>query len=239
MRTTVKPHRAVDMTCWYNHRALKRPSAVLLLAVSALLLGAVPTRAQDEVPPPIGRFVLELHGTFPKFTDNGELAASRGLAQNELPGIGLGIYVGAHVYVFRWKAMTVGLGGDVTLGRAHSSAVELNGAEVARAVTERFVHASPQLSLNFGDRDGWSYLSAGVGPARWSVVPDNGVATPADEERLQTISYGGGARWFVKRHLGFSVDVRFYAINPGTPQGDRPGSPRTTLFVAGAGVSVK
>jgi hypothetical protein len=226
-------------------RALNRPSAVLrspatlLLAVTAFSFWPAPARAQDEVPPPIGRFAVDLHGTFPKFTNTGQLAASRGLAQNELPGIGLGLYAGAHVYVFRWKAMTIGLGGDLTLARSHSSAKELNGAEIARAVTERFTHASPQLSLNFGDGDGWSYLSGGIGPARWSVVPDNGVATPADEERLQTISYGGGARWFVRRHLAFSFDVRFYAISPGTPQGDRPGSPRTTLFVAGGGISIK
>ena len=62
-----------------------------------------------------------------------------------------------------------------------------------------------------------------------------------DAERLKTIDYGGGARWFAKPHLAFSFDVRFYAINPSHFR--QPGWPeqvlRTTLFVVGAGVSIK
>ena len=62
---------------------------------------------------------------------------------------------------------------------------------------------------------------------------------PADDEPLKTINYGGGARWFAKKHLAFSFDVRFYAIDPGTPYFGFPGSPRATLLIIGAGVSVK
>jgi hypothetical protein len=183
--------------------------------------------------------VVDFHGTFPKFPGNPQLATSRGLAQSELPGLGVGLYAGAHVYLFRWKAVTVGLGGDMAIGRAHAPSQQIGGAEVARAVTERFTHFAPQLSLNFGTGDGWSYLGGGIGHSKWSIVPDVGQPTAADEESLYTINYGGGARWFIKRHLAFSFDVRLYAINPGTPVLDRPGSPRTTLFVAGAGISVK
>ena len=44
----------------------------------------------------------------------------------------------------------------------------------------------------------------------------------------------------MKRHLAFSFDVRFNAINPGTPFfAGALGSPRTTLLVIGAGVSVR
>ena len=43
----------------------------------------------------------------------------------------------------------------------------------------------------------------------------------------------------MRPHLAFSFDVRYYAINPGTPQGDLPGSPRKTVLILGAGVSVK
>ena len=61
---------------------------------------------------------------------------------------------------------------------------------------------------------------------------------------MKTINYGGGARWFIKSHVAFSFDVRFYAINPGVvlarPNGTlREGSPRTTLTAIGAGVSIK
>ena len=63
---------------------------------------------------------------------------------------------------------------------------------------------------------------------------------PAGFEKLKTINDGGGARWFMKTHLAFSFDVRFYAINPGTPFfAGALGSPRTTLLVIGAGVSVR
>jgi hypothetical protein len=59
-----------------------------------------------------------------------------------------------------------------------------------------------------------------------------------DDERIKTINYGGGARWFIKPHVAFSFDVRFYAINPSS-SGAFAASPRTTLVVIGAGVSVK
>ena len=61
----------------------------------------------------------------------------------------------------------------------------------------------------------------------------------ADTDRLKTLNYGGGARWFIKPHLAFSFDVRFYAINPGKPHLDLPGSPRTTLLVLIGGISIK
>ena len=56
---------------------------------------------------------------------------------------------------------------------------------------------------------------------------------------MTTINYGGGARWFMKRHLAFSFDVRFYAIDPTTPLPNRPSGPRTTLLSFGAGMSLK
>jgi hypothetical protein len=215
-----------------------RRRVLFWLVLGGSILFTIPAAAQDA-PPPIGPFVFDVHGTFPKFTDNAQLASSRGLVSTELPGLGLGLHVGAHAYLLRWKAITFGLGGELMTTRANSSAKQFAGAEIARAVHERFTHVSPQLSFNFGTGDGWSYISGGFGPARWSIVPEGGPRTPADEERLTAINYGGGARWFAKRHLAFSFDVRLYAIPPGTPALERPGSPRTTLFVAGAGVSIK
>ena len=71
------------------------------------------------------------------------------------------------------------------------------------------------------------------------MVPDGEAAQAPDVERLTTINYGGGARWFIKRHLAFSFDVRFYAIDPTTPLPGRPTGPRTTLLSMGAGISIK
>ena len=68
------------------------------------------------------------------------------------------------------------------------------------------VPISPQLSLNFGNGNGWSYLSVGIGRSLWSITPDGAQSRPIDEEPIRTINYGGGARWFIKPHLAFSLD---------------------------------
>jgi hypothetical protein len=207
---------------------------VILLPAFALATGAI-AEAQDE-PRRIGPFVLDVRGSLPGFPGDPALAASRGLETTELPGRGLGADVGAHVYLLTWKAVTIGLGGQVTLARAHASPE--TGSSLL-AVTERFVSIAPLLSLNFGTGHGWSYISGGVGRAQWSLVPDVASPGPADVERLKTVNYGGGARWFSHPHVAFTFDVRFHVIGPGTPQLDLPGSPRATLLIMSAGISLK
>ena len=200
------------------------------------------SRARAQEPPPrIGPFVVDLHGTFPMFpNDVPQLAGSRGLSLAELPGLGIGVDMGAHVYLLKWRAMTVGVGGQLTFGRAHSTPSAAAGQSLGlRSVRERFVSGAPQISFNFGTGHGWSYLSGGIGKSVWSLHPDGTEPGEADLERLKTINYGGGARWFAKQHLAFSFDIRFYAINPGTSLFGFPGSPRTRLMIIGAGVSVK
>jgi hypothetical protein len=218
---------------------LTRPFATFLFAIASLSICSARLAAQDE-PPRIGPFVIDLHGTIPRFPgDDAQLAQSRELSLHELPGSGLGVHAAANVYVLTWKAMTFGVGVDATVARSHQSQQAISATETGRAVTERFSHIAPDLSFNFGTGDGWSYLSGGIGPAVWSLVPDDAAPANADRERLQTINYGGGARWFLNHRVAFSVDVRFYAINPGTPELGRPGGPRTTLLVIGGGISVK
>jgi hypothetical protein len=216
-----------------------RPLAFACACLLFAGLAARPCLAQ-EPPPKIGPFVLDLHGVVPMFpSDDQQLADSRGLLLQELPGRGLGLHTGAHVYLLHWKAVTFGLGADLIVARSHQDAPQLATDVFARATTERFTHFAPQLSFNFGDGDGWSYISGGIGTSIWSIVPDGEPARPPDTERLKTINYGGGARWFIKRHLAFSFDVRFYAIDPSTPAAGLPGGPRTTLISLGAGISVK
>lgn len=212
--------------------------ACVLMLLSLAAPGAGAAGVQDE-PPPIGPFAVDVRGTSPRFPSQPQLAESRGLGTPELPGSGLGIDINAHVYVFTWKAVTFGLGGQLTLARSHSAAKASGGQVIARAVTERFTSIAPQISFNFGTGDGWSYISGGIGPSIWSVVADGAQPLPVDEDRLQTINYGGGARWFAKPHVAFTFDVRYYAINPGIGSFGFPASPRTTMLIFGAGVSVK
>jgi hypothetical protein len=205
-----------------------------IAAVCVLIVFAA-GRADAQEPPPIPRFVVDLHGTATAFPADPNLALSRGLDQLELPGLGLGGDIAAHVYPFKYRAITFGLGGRITASRAHRSPQQSG----LRPVTERFTYLGPQLSFNFGTGAGWSYISGGIAASTWSVVPDGATAKPSDRERLRTIDYGGGARWFAKPHVAFSFDVRFYAVNPTSPTVSLPGGPRKTLRVIGAGISIK
>ena len=208
-----------------------------LAMVISLTLAARSAAAQDPAPR-ISPFVVDLHATVPRFPDDPQLAASRGMGVAELPGSGLGVQIGVHVYPVRWRAVTFGIGGEFATGRSRQTPTAAQ--TTLRPSTERFTTLAPQLSFNFGTGNGWSYISGGVGQSTWAVVPQGQEGFAADSEKLKTLNYGGGARWFMKRHLAFSFDVRFYAINPGTPFfAPALGSPRTTLLVIGAGVSVR
>jgi hypothetical protein len=217
-------------------RVMRRLRTVAV-AAATLVVADAPVAAQDP-PPPIGPFVVDLRGSVPRLPNDPQLADSRGLDPRELPRQGLGLDLGAHLYLVKWRGVTFGIGGQLLIARARAGP-RAAGPLVLRAVTERFTTVAPQLSFNFGDGDGWSYISGGIGPAIWSVVPDGEPPAATDDERLQTINYGGGARWFAKPHLAVTFDVRLYAINPGTPHLGRPGGPRTTLLVIAAGVALK
>ena len=207
----------------------------LLVALFAL---ASSSAAAQEPPPPIGPFVIDLHGTFPRFpSDSSQLALSRGLSVAQLPGSGLGVQASAHLYFLRLKAITFGIGAEVATARSSQTP---DPTSTLAPTEERFSTFSPQLSFNFGNGHGWSYLSGGLGRSNWAIVPVGAEQGPADLEVLKTLNYGGGARWFARPHLAFSLDVRIYVISPGTPYFEgAAGGPRTNLLVIGAGISVK
>ena len=125
--------------------------------------------------PPIGPLVLDLRITFPTFpTDKPQLASSRYVNPADLPGVGKGLDVGAHVFVFKWKAVTFGIGANIMTGRSHTDALVPVGSPTptptptptpipgvkptptptpapGQAVTERLRTIAPQLSFNFGN----------------------------------------------------------------------------------------
>ena len=217
----------------------------LALSAAVVLLANTEAFAQDRLAP-IPRVVLDLHGIIPVFpNDNAQLAASRTvstdpprpLSVGELPGPGLGARVGVHVYVFKWKAITLGLGGEVFSARSAGTPPE--GSDGLVPVTERLTSADGQVSFNFGSAHGWSYISGGLGRSQWAILPAGQSAMSADIDTLPTTNYGGGAHWSIKRHLGFSLDVRLYEIQPGVATIAGPGSPRTRLLVFGAGIFLK
>ena len=211
---------------------------VLLLVFMSL---SRPALAQDP-PPPFPWVVVDVHGSFPRFpSDNPELAASRNMNVAELPGTGLGAQFGVHVYPVRTRIVTIGLGGELAIGHSSQTplpATDSTGTNPLRPSEEHLTSLSPQLSLNFGNGSGWSYLSAGLGVSTWSLSTEDLGDYPPNSDRLKTFNWGGGARWFVKPHLAFSFDVRFYSISPGSAY-IFPATPHTRLLIIAAGISLK
>ena len=218
-----------------------RPIPQTFLILLFIVAAAVPSGAQ-EPPPRIPLYVIDVHATLPRFPIEQALVDSRGLdSLAELPGAGLGVQVGAHVYPVRWRFVTFGIGGEVSVNRASVQPPQPpDSSAVLQNTEEKFLSASPQLSFNFGSGHGWSYISGGLGVSQWSLIPEGrDEPFPSDTELLKTLNYGGGARWFAKTHVAFSFDIRYYAISAGPPYLGHPGSPQTTLLIIAAGISLK
>jgi hypothetical protein len=223
---------------------MSRSFRVAVLAASVLLLPAS-VFAQDPIPAPlfdepIGRFVLDARGALGRFKQDPASASVLDVQPTDLPTRGLGLVVGAHVYPLRTRKFALGLGGEILL-RARASrtlppATE-SGPDGPTIVT-RLSAISPQVSLNFGKREGWSYLSGGIGRASFTTEFREDPFEDA-ESGPRAINYGGGARWFVKKHVAFSMDLRFYAINPQEASTRRPGFSRMTIMVFSAGIGVR
>lgn len=218
---------------------------------AALLLGAwlavpAPAAAQDPVPPlpiledPIGPFVVDARVTLARFKALPATANAVGVDAAHLPTRGLGLVVGGHFYPLRGRSWAAGIGGEVLLRASGSRTVppETEEGPDGPTVVTRMTAVSPQVSLNFGRRVGYSYLSGGIGWASFTTELDDSPPGDADT-RPKTINYGGGARWFTKKHLAFSLDLRFYAISPQEATSARPGVPRMTVMVFSAGVSAR
>ena len=186
----------------------------------------------------IGRFAVDVLGSIPLYGQNEQLAANEGLFPFQLPSRGLGINVGGHLYPLRWHGITFGVGITLLTSAGERAAGENDPVVDGPTVRTTFAAVSPQLSFNFGSKSGWSYLSVGSGVSRLTM--STGAQGNESRRRARTINYGGGARWFIKRHLAFTLDLRFYAISPqsATEAGETATS-AMTLMVVNAGVSFK
>lgn len=221
--------------------SVKPSLTVFSLIVTCTILCPLSSTAQETQPEdlPIGRYVADVRFNFPKFKQDPNVASGIGVAAENLPTRGFGMVVGAHWYPLRLGIVTLGLGGE--LSRASRGKTMNTGTETAPvevAVTTRFAAVSPQVSFNFGARDGWSYISGGIG---WSTYTSERVDDPLPdpESGTKTINYGGGARWFAKKHLAFGFDVRFYAVNPQLATATRPAFPRMTVMSLCGGISIR
>lgn len=208
-----------------------------VLLLGALALAPSPAAAQPQLP--ISPFVVDLRGTIPFYPNDQPIADARDTLSELMPNYGWGIDVGAHVYPFRWKVITFGIGASFHQSRGGRTPAEPEDPdeEQGPTVNTRYKAFSPQVSFNFGHRMGWSYLSGGIGRSTFRAWRED-----LDEEAgesVKTINYGGGGRWFINRRVAFSVDLRFYAINSQEPSEAATGHPRMTFASASVGISVR
>src|SRR5580765_5978520 len=138
------------------HPSTKLPlilSLLFLTFASPAVVAAQETQPEDL---PIGHYVADVRFEFPKFKQDPGVASSIGVATENQRTRGFRLVAGAHWYPLRLGFMTLGLGGEFSKarrGRTTNTGTETAPVEVA--VNTRFSAVSPQISFNFGARDGW------------------------------------------------------------------------------------
>lgn len=230
---------------------------VLRWSLLFVLIATTPARAQQPVerlPWAVSDFHLAWVGVP---TAEGRVPVVP--ADTPLPGRGRGMGAGVTIYPVKLGKMTLGIGGSFLTGSGTSSALtETTPATpgttttaatlevikpVTTIVTTKITSLMPQLSINFGRRLGWSYLSAGIGrskvastAAAFRLVPQQSVAQVWES----ALNFGGGARWFMKTHLGAGFDVRFVQLPSRTATELLPVSgKRTRNWTISGGISIQ
>ena len=222
------------------------------ILVAGVLLATASAAAAQEPPEtePIGRFVLDARAVVPRFQADPILASALDVVVTNMPKQGFGYAVGGQVYPFRKGPVTFGFGGEVMVSTA-SLTLEptTEGGEPGPTVNRKLTVVSPTVSLNFGKRQGWSYLTGGVGYSTFTLEreaeptpPDIIViGTPVVDPTPQplAINYGGGARWFLTRHIALTMDLRFYRIQAQPAGVTRAAIPKTRVLVLSIGTAFK
>src|SRR6266545_5503823 len=149
-----------------------RRMGVAAVAASMIAFAASTAIAQD-VPAeklPIARYVVDARADLPKFKQDAAIATAIGTGVLNLPTRGFGVVAGAHWYPVRVGIMTLGVGGEwVAARRSHTLNTGTKAAPVNVTANARFSTVAPQISFNFGSRNGYSYISGGIGKANFTV----------------------------------------------------------------------
>lgn len=221
------------------NRVGSRTLAVFAVAVT-MAIAAPGAYGQEPDKEPIGRFAADVRVALPRFPDDAATATALGVTAENLPSRGLGVAAGATVYPVRFGKVSLGVGGEWLIFSRGSKTLdpETEGGTSGPTVTTRFSVLSPQVSLNFGGRNGWSYVSGGLGWAAFSTELETTPVADADGS-TRAMNYGGGARWFAKEHLAFTFDLRFYKIDAQDAAPGRPAYEGRRMMVFSAGISVK
>jgi len=212
-----------------------------LRAASFVLVLSAPAAAQQKEPLPV--FAADLRGIFARHKTEPSVATELDVEPGNLPTRSFGLVGGGHVYVLRGKKLALGFGGTLLVaGGSQTLETENTDGSTTTSPTVRrhFRSIAPEISLNFGHRSGWSYISGGfLGQSRLYLDRADAPATGVPQRK--TLTYGAGARWFTTNHLAFSVDVRWYSVaeQPANAATNVMLEPRTTLRVLSGGISLK
>jgi hypothetical protein len=196
---------------------------------------AAPTSAVGLNPGPPGPFVIDLRGAMSGLPQSSTFYAPFPIG-TVVAQRGFGIDIGAHLYPFRFRSTRIGVGADLMQVRGTTSTISASTSSTTSSTTS--VTGFPdvaatarllvsQLSMNFGTRDGWSYLSVGGDVGQLSSVGTGAVSVPRETHRMSGFNVGGGARWFLGDHLGVGFDVRVHRLST------------TTLVSGTAGITLR
>ena len=209
-----------------------------LLVILLRVLSSTPVVGQGAPAPP-GPYVVDVRGVSSGLPQ-GTAFLPPLAADLSVPSRGTGFDVGAHVYVGRWRGAHLGFGanlvsvrGKAVPPRATSSTTAADAPTGPAAVRVTLRTIAPQVSMNFGTADGWSYLSAGAGISEVSARTLDLVEISRGSGTLMTINAGGGARWFVKRRLAVGFDARLHRHAKTDTMG------ASILFSISAGISLR
>ena len=188
------------------------------LTAALLLLLAIPAQVLAQGVDPPGPWVVDLRGATSGLPSDTAFFPPISI-DTLVPSRGFGFDVGAHVYLISLGRARVGVG---------SSYVNVRGTSETVTVDVRTI--APQLSFNFGTTNGWSYISAGVGQG-WIRTTSAELTGAAEKESgaMTSLNVGGGARWFLRSHLGVGFDLRWHRFSS---------TPTAMLLSVAAGFSV-
>ena len=209
----------------------------VVLAIAFLAVAASPAYAQSKDPLPT--WVVDVRGLFAKLGQDTTTATDLGVTAQQLPGTGIGGAVGVNFYPLKKKKMSLGFGAEGLLARAvdQQAADPQTGAVAGPRVERRLQGVSGTVSLNFGHGQGWSYVSAGIGPIRFQTFTGD---LPASAPPFQmTQNFGAGARWFTSNHIAFCFDLRFYLTKPEQTTVEYAGRLRQRVMVISAGIAIR
>jgi hypothetical protein len=212
--------------------------ARLAVTGAALLLFLVPAASAAQSVGRLPPFVFDLRGFWPTMGRDPVTAKGLNVDALTLPAHGLGGQAGIHLYPVRRGRFALGIGGDGIFARAKAQEKGTTGTPVGLAVHQELKGLFGNISLNFGDNNGWSYVTAGMGPTVFKTYLGETVPNAIAPSKM-TINMGGGARWFMNDHLAATFDLRFYLLRPEVATEAFPPRQRYRLLALSGGIAIK